>query len=164
MAEAQALADRWRWEYNTLRLHSALQGGTPLEAAQAVLHNHPLSFRLDQWGVMSGHVRCIPRMPLLERLWLCNSFEVCSTRQSSSAPVLKHALWLAASQAHGSADLTSSHERLHSAFSPLQLRAAGTTAASARQALADLQVMAEGQDRRPFEPSPEELIRQDRSR
>jgi putative transposase len=33
-AEAQALADRWRWEYNTLRPHSALQGRTPLEAAQ----------------------------------------------------------------------------------------------------------------------------------
>jgi len=29
------LADRWRWEYNTLRPHSALQGRTPLEAAQA---------------------------------------------------------------------------------------------------------------------------------
>ena len=32
--EAQILADRWRWEYNTLRPHSALQGLTPLEAAQ----------------------------------------------------------------------------------------------------------------------------------
>ena len=32
--EAQILADRWRWEYNSLRLHSALQGRTPLEAAQ----------------------------------------------------------------------------------------------------------------------------------
>jgi len=32
--EAQILADRWRWEYNTLRPHSALQGRTPLEAAQ----------------------------------------------------------------------------------------------------------------------------------
>ena len=32
--EAQLLADRWRWEYNTLRPHSALQGRTPLEAAQ----------------------------------------------------------------------------------------------------------------------------------
>ncbi|WP_398331914.1 integrase core domain-containing protein [Vulcanococcus sp.] len=28
------LADRWRWEYNTFRPHSALQGRTPLEAAQ----------------------------------------------------------------------------------------------------------------------------------
>ena len=28
------LADRWRWEYNSLRPHSALQGRTPLEAAQ----------------------------------------------------------------------------------------------------------------------------------
>ena len=33
-SEAQILADRWRWEYNTLRPHSALQGRTPLEAAQ----------------------------------------------------------------------------------------------------------------------------------
>ena len=32
--EAQLLADRWRWEYNTFRPHSALQGRTPLEAAQ----------------------------------------------------------------------------------------------------------------------------------
>jgi putative transposase len=35
VAEAQALADRWRWEYNTLRPHSALQGRAPLETAQA---------------------------------------------------------------------------------------------------------------------------------
>jgi len=28
--EAQILADRWRWEYNSLRPHSALQGRTPL--------------------------------------------------------------------------------------------------------------------------------------
>jgi transposase InsO family protein len=34
VAEAQGLADRWRWEYNTFRPHSALQGRTPLEAAQ----------------------------------------------------------------------------------------------------------------------------------
>jgi transposase InsO family protein len=34
VAEAQALADRWRWEYNTIRPHSDLQGRTPLEAAQ----------------------------------------------------------------------------------------------------------------------------------
>ena len=34
VAEAQGLADRWRWEYNSLRPHSALQGLTPLEAAQ----------------------------------------------------------------------------------------------------------------------------------
>jgi transposase InsO family protein len=32
--EAQLLADRWRWECNTFRPHSALQGRTPLEAAQ----------------------------------------------------------------------------------------------------------------------------------
>jgi len=34
VAKAQALADHWRWEYNNLRPHSALQGRTPLEAAQ----------------------------------------------------------------------------------------------------------------------------------
>ncbi len=32
--EAQLLAERWRWEYNTFRPHSALQGDTPLEAPQ----------------------------------------------------------------------------------------------------------------------------------
>jgi transposase InsO family protein len=32
--EAQILDDRWRWEYNTLRPHSAHQGLTHLEAAQ----------------------------------------------------------------------------------------------------------------------------------
>jgi hypothetical protein len=32
--EAQLLADRWRWECNTLRLHSALQGRSLLEASQ----------------------------------------------------------------------------------------------------------------------------------
>jgi putative transposase len=31
--EAQLLADRWRWEYNTFRPHSALQGRTPLESS-----------------------------------------------------------------------------------------------------------------------------------
>jgi len=36
VAEAQCLADRWRWKYNTLRPHSALQGRTPLEIAQPV--------------------------------------------------------------------------------------------------------------------------------
>jgi transposase InsO family protein len=32
--ESQLLAERWRWESNTLRPHSALQGRTSLEAAQ----------------------------------------------------------------------------------------------------------------------------------
>jgi putative transposase len=32
--EAQLLSDQWRREYNTLRPYSALQGRTPLEAAQ----------------------------------------------------------------------------------------------------------------------------------
>ena len=36
VAEAQGLANRWRWEYNTFRPHLALQGRTPLEAAQQV--------------------------------------------------------------------------------------------------------------------------------
>jgi len=36
VAEAKALADRWRWEYNNLRPHSALQGLTPLEAANLI--------------------------------------------------------------------------------------------------------------------------------
>ena len=35
VAEAQSLASRWRWECIILRSHSALQGRTPLEAAQA---------------------------------------------------------------------------------------------------------------------------------
>jgi len=35
--EAQGLADRWHWEYNTLRPHSDLQERTPLEAAQAAV-------------------------------------------------------------------------------------------------------------------------------
>ena len=35
VAEAQGLANHWRWEYNTIRPHSALQWRTPLEAAQA---------------------------------------------------------------------------------------------------------------------------------
>jgi putative transposase len=35
VAEAQGLANRWRWEYNTLRPHSTLLERTPLEPAQA---------------------------------------------------------------------------------------------------------------------------------
>ena len=41
VAEAQGLANRWRWEYNNLRPHSALQGRTPLEAAQAAAAKPP---------------------------------------------------------------------------------------------------------------------------
>jgi transposase InsO family protein len=48
VAEAQALADRWRWEYNNLRPHSALQGRTPRRQLNQLLHNHPISLRLDQ--------------------------------------------------------------------------------------------------------------------
>ncbi|WP_411867807.1 integrase core domain-containing protein [Vulcanococcus limneticus] len=33
--EAQLLADHWRWEYNSLKPHSAFQGGTPLEGSTA---------------------------------------------------------------------------------------------------------------------------------
>jgi transposase InsO family protein len=32
--QAEILAERWRWEYNSIRPQSALQGLTPLEAAQ----------------------------------------------------------------------------------------------------------------------------------
>ena len=39
--EAQALADRWSWEYNTLKPHLALQGRTPLETAQAAAAEAP---------------------------------------------------------------------------------------------------------------------------
>ncbi|QNG28489.1 hypothetical protein H0O21_13155 [Synechococcus sp. HK01-R] len=35
VAEAQGLADRWRWEYNTRGPNSVLQGRRTLEAAQA---------------------------------------------------------------------------------------------------------------------------------
>jgi putative transposase len=35
VAEAQGLVNRCHWNDNNLRPHSALQGGTPLEAAQA---------------------------------------------------------------------------------------------------------------------------------
>jgi putative transposase len=34
VAEAQALANRWRWEYNTFRPHADIQGRMPLDAAQ----------------------------------------------------------------------------------------------------------------------------------
>ena len=32
--EAQILADRWHWEYNSIRPHSGFQGLTPLKTAQ----------------------------------------------------------------------------------------------------------------------------------
>ncbi len=44
--EAQLLADRWRWESNTFRPHSALQGRTPWRQLNHELqheHNYPLS-------------------------------------------------------------------------------------------------------------------------
>ncbi len=55
MAEAQALADRWRWEYNTLRPHLALQGRTPLEAAQAAAAQPPTRIAP---GAMKGGGAC----------------------------------------------------------------------------------------------------------
>ncbi len=36
VAEAQALADRWRLECNTFRQYSGLQGRTPLEAVEQI--------------------------------------------------------------------------------------------------------------------------------
>jgi plasmid stability protein len=48
------------------------------------------------------------------------------------------------------------------ALSDLQQACGGDPRERRRQALADLLVMAEEPGRRPFEPSPEELIRQDR--
>ena len=43
VAEAQALAVRWRWAHNIGRSYSTLLGRTPLEAAQAAVkstHSH----------------------------------------------------------------------------------------------------------------------------
>jgi hypothetical protein len=51
----------------------------------------------------------------------------------------------------------------HQDLSDLQQSCAGDPRERRRQALADLQVMAEEQGMRPFEQAPEELIRQDRS-
>jgi transposase InsO family protein len=56
VAEAQALADRWRWEYNTQELRSTASTGPtrpsrgvrPWRQLNQLLHNHPLSLRLDQ--------------------------------------------------------------------------------------------------------------------
>jgi plasmid stability protein len=50
------------------------------------------------------------------------------------------------------------------ALSDLQQACGGDPRERRRQALADLQALAEEQGRRPFDPSPEEWIRQDRSR
>jgi plasmid stability protein len=50
------------------------------------------------------------------------------------------------------------------ALSDLQEACGGDPRERRRQALADLQALAEDQGRRAFDPSPEELIRQDRSR
>jgi plasmid stability protein len=50
------------------------------------------------------------------------------------------------------------------ALSDLQQACGGDPRERRRQALADLQALAEEQGRRPFDPCPEEWIRQDRSR
>ena len=50
------------------------------------------------------------------------------------------------------------------ALSDLQQACGGDPRERRRQALADLQALAEDQGRRAFDPSPEELISQDRSR
>jgi len=43
VSEAKGLADRWRWEKDTIRMHSALQGRSPLDADQTVTgRNHTL--------------------------------------------------------------------------------------------------------------------------
>ena len=52
--EAQILADRWRWEYNSLRPHSALQGLTPLEAAQQGAAASPQPTTLIRPGPIKG--------------------------------------------------------------------------------------------------------------
>jgi len=55
--EAQILADRWGWESNTLRPHSALQGRTPLEAAQQGPAAWPQPPTLKRPGpIKGGHV------------------------------------------------------------------------------------------------------------
>ncbi|MCS5694083.1 hypothetical protein NZK33_19185 [Cyanobium sp. FGCU-6] len=46
----------------------------------------------------------------------------------------------------------------------LQLRARRQHRSLSQQALADLQVLADERGRQPFDPAPDELIRQDRSR
>ncbi len=56
VAEAQGLADRWRWEYNTHELRSTSSTGRiwPSRGVRSwrqlkqLLHNHPLSLHLDQ--------------------------------------------------------------------------------------------------------------------
>ena len=56
VAEEQALANRWRWEYNNQELRSTASTGRirPSRGVhrwrqlKQMLHNHPLSLRLDQ--------------------------------------------------------------------------------------------------------------------
>ena len=48
MAEAHVLANRWRCEYNTPRLHSALLVHPSWRQLKLLLHNYPLSLGLEQ--------------------------------------------------------------------------------------------------------------------
>jgi transposase InsO family protein len=67
VAEAQGLADRWRWEYNTLRLHSALQGPSPLEAAQAAAAYPPTLFASGLIMVVTSLASGAHRNPVAQR-------------------------------------------------------------------------------------------------
>jgi len=74
VAEAQALANRWRWEYNNLTPYSALQGRTPLEAVQPAA---VLPSILIAPGPMKGGtlVRCSAGTPPLSSRGFWSAFE-----------------------------------------------------------------------------------------
>jgi hypothetical protein len=59
--EAQILADRWRWKYNTLCPHSALQGHTPPEAAQQGVPQTTPTHSHKPWTGKGGHVTTVTR-------------------------------------------------------------------------------------------------------
>ena len=48
VAEAQGLANRWRWEYTTSGPIRPSRGVRPWRQLKQLLHNHPLSLHLDQ--------------------------------------------------------------------------------------------------------------------
>jgi transposase InsO family protein len=62
--EAQIPADRWRWKYKSIKPHSALQGLTPLKAAQqgAAAFPHPPTF------MRLGPTKGVPSEPLAASL------------------------------------------------------------------------------------------------